>query len=389
MSKKTTKPADKITVDGKSYTLIGVDLNDDGRVNEIPVTVREFVADLKSGKYYRDRFCQRTDDQWSRIQKSKLIVSILQNRPIGSILCASGRAEETGDKNYTTFALIDGLQRSTAISEFVNDQFKIHNKQKPIMCRYKSDTGKKIISESVDIAGLKFSQLPEVLRELILNFRLFVYAYTGFENDEIDEIIFSTNNGKSPTSYQRMRFALGLENMRLLQPICDSTFFEDIHGIKPKNDSILCCLLRSLMMISGYYYNSLSTSEIMKFIDSFEDNVSTAVITEVQTLIEELAQIKYDLSDNEIEAFDACSTPHFVMAYQRFKEMRNPDGKNYLEFIQSFITSSEYRKFLDCCQSGSGGAQYSVDSIDNRQSIIEDYMDEFLDYPLPQDDETA
>lgn len=386
--KKTTKapkPKNTVTIDGAKYTLISVDRSENGNIREIPLRIKEFTEDMKAGVYYRDEFMQRTPDQWTKSQQSKLITSVLRNRPIGNILTATGRSE---DQNYTRNALIDGLQRSTALYEFVNDNLKLDNKLKPIVCRFKSESGE-IITHAYNIAGKKFSQLPEVLQETILNYRLFVYVYENFTDEELDTIIFSVNNGKSPTSYQRMRFSLGSENMKLLQPICDSTFWEDLAGCKTKNDSILCCVLRTIILNSCYAYNNLGTAEMMKFINDFEDNTTIATISEVQALIEELAQIKYDLSDNEIEVFDACSIPHIVRNLKKFKTMRNPDDKKYIDFIRAFITSAEYQKFLDLCQSGSGGAQYSADNVDGRQYTIDDYLDEFLDCPLPQDVKTA
>ena len=388
--KKKPSLTDTITIDNKKYTLMSVDKSEDGEIKEIPMRIAEFVADMQNGKFYRDRFMQRMPGQWSKVQRSNLILSILQNRPVGNIFVATGRIDDQNDQSYTKNALIDGLQRSTTISEFVNDEFRLNNKIKPIQCRFKAN-GKngEIISHTFDITGKKFSQLPEVLRETILNYRLFLYSCTGFTDDELDELIFSLNSGKAPTSYQKMRFALGSENMRLIQPINESTFFEDLHGCRPQNDSVLCCTMRIIILNSCYAYNNLGTAEIMKFINDFEDNTTTAVISEVKELVENLAEIKFSMTDNEIEVFDACTVPHVVMNLKKFKAMKNPDGKTYLEFFRAFITSAEYQKFLTLCQSGSGGTQYSAENVDGRQSIIDGYLDEFLDCPLPQDTKTA
>ena len=66
---------------------------------------------------------QRYNNAWGTQQKNSLIVSILQNFPIGEIIrnkvaSSDGISEE--------FEIVDGFQRITAISEYVNDNFALN-----------------------------------------------------------------------------------------------------------------------------------------------------------------------------------------------------------------------------------------------------------------------
>lgn len=295
-------------------------------------------------------------------------------------MTATGRDDT---QNYAVNSLIDGLQRSSTIYDYINNKFKLSGKLKPILCKFKDTESGEIISKEFKIAGKKFKQLPEILRDAILDYRLTVYSYKGFSDDELDSILYCVNSGKAPTSYQKMRFALGSNVMRTIQPMCESTLWEDVNGCTAKNDSILCCIIRILMMISNYYCNSYGTSDMNKFIDNFDDNIKMSAISETAVLIEQLAGIKFEMADEEIETLNACSIPHIIMNMRKFNKMRKADEtKTYLDCYRAFLASNDYKEFLEYSQSGSGSSQYSEESVNERQYIIDNFLYDFLNYPL-------
>lgn len=261
-------------------------------------------------------------------------------------------------------------------------------KLKPIRCKFKNTESGEIISREFAIAGKKFKQLPEILRDAILDYRLITYSYKGFSDDELDEIVYCVNSRKAPTSYQKMRFALGSNVMRTIQPMCESTLWEDVSECNSQNDSILCCVIRILMMISGFYCNSYGTSDMNKFIDNFDENIKMLVISETADLICQLAEIKFEMTDEEIETLNACFIPHIIMNMKKFSKMCKPDeSKTYLDCYRAFLNSSkDYERFVILSSSGSGGSQYSAENVDDRQYIIDTFIDDFLDYPLKHSD---
>lgn len=179
-------------------------------------------------------------------EKTKLIEAILHNRPVGTFAIALGRSES---KSYTVSSLVDGLQRTTAIVEYKQDKFALSKNASPISCHLIDDNGKEIEAD-FEIAGKKYSQLPNAIKIFFDEYRLDVYRYCNFTDSELDDIVFCMNNGKSPTAYQKLRFALGSEVMKYLQPVCDSFLWDDAKGCKAKNDSILGCVVRTLMMMT-------------------------------------------------------------------------------------------------------------------------------------------
>ena len=362
-----------IDVGGKTYTFAGI-VETRSQVKLIPFTVESYVRDVISGEIDRDTLIQREPDQWSTYTKSMLIYAMLMDRQIGNILIAKGRDES---KNYEIDSLIDGLQRTTAIVGYVNGEFSLSKKIPAINCRFK-DEEENSIEVPYEIGGKKFDKLPSVLQKSLLRYRLTVYEYVDFEDEELDEIDKCVNSGKSPTVYQKMRFTLGSDNMRMLQPLCDSTLWEDIPNVKAKNDSILACVIRTAMLNTRYAFNNLGAGQMNEFVSHFGENVTLSKIRETGELIEQLAEIKCGMSDDDIEIFSGCSIPHIVMNLKRYNSI-GENSVSYGEFLHDFFLSDEYQKFCDTEETGSGGSQYSLENVSERQAIIDDYLDSYFE----------
>lgn len=380
MAKKEINP-NIIEIDGVTYSL-SERSRDKSEVILIPYSIEAYAEKILSGKISRDVLIQRTNDQWTNKQKSTLIETILHNRPIGMFAVASGRSES---KNYTVLSLLEGLQRSTTIVDYKQDKFAISKKAKPISCIFTNANGE-AIEHNFEIAGKKYSQLPTVIQMFFDEYRLEVHRYCNFSDDELDEIVFCLNNGKSPTPYQKLRFALGSASMRYLQPMCDSTLWEDVKGCEAKNDSILGCIIRTLMMMTFYNYKTLSSTAMMKFADDevFNEYVKTSDFINLTTLIEELSEIKTALSDEDLSRFDAMTVPHYIMSFNAFKK-KGKTAEEYVHFLKSFWNSDNFKLFISCCKvkddsSKDGGSSlYSAEMVEDRQYAIDDYMDEYLD----------
>ena len=301
---------------GKLYNLLSIDLSSDRLVKEIPYNADEYIRKFDNGDIAGETPTQRTPDQWNKQKKSQLILSLLLNRPIGAILLAKGRSDST---SYARKTIIDGLQRSTAISDFINDRFSFTKDTPPIKCRYKNEDGE-TISENFDLAGKKFSKLPKVLQESILEYRLTTYLYDGFTDEELDGIMYCVNNGASFKPFQKMRIVLGSAIMEEIQPVCDSVFWEKAENITAKNDNILGCVIRSLMQLTGYKYNNLGTSEMTKFCEHFTENGNIKDIKKLDSLLNQLNGIIHrKMNDDEYTFLTPCFIPHLIMNLNLFR----------------------------------------------------------------------
>lgn len=139
-------------VDGELYTLIGV-AEFNHIIREVPYNVELFVKKIHENMISRDVLIQRTPDQWSNKMKSRLIESVLKNYQIGVILTACGRSES---QCYTVNSLIDGLQRATALVDYIDNKYALSRDAPPIKCRWKNASGN-IIERTFNISGKKFN----------------------------------------------------------------------------------------------------------------------------------------------------------------------------------------------------------------------------------------
>ena len=374
MAKK--KDLNVFEMHNKLYT-IAERAREESDVRMIPYTIKQYIDKVDNGEIRRDALIQRTDDQWAVKQKSKLAEAVLHNRPIGNIALAKGRS---GSKNYSITSLVDGLQRTTALVDFYHDKFALDKRAKPVICRCVDEEGN-IEKIEIEIAGKKYSQLPDALKVFFDEYKLTAFMHEGFTDEELDDIVFCMNNGKTPNAYQKMRFLLGSENMRLLQPICDSDLWEDAKGCKAKNDSILCCVIRTLMIMTHYNYTNLGSATMTKFVDEdvFNEYVKLSTIENLSNLVDELADIKDNLKGEEAEKFDSVTIPHYIIALDEFNK-NNKANKSFVDFLREFWQSEYYDKFTDACDAkGSGSGQYSSENVSERQYALYDFIDEYLD----------
>lgn len=376
MPKQPKDNNSEIEFDGEIYNLLSIDLASEQLVKEIPYNVGEYIQKFNSGDIAGDTPTQRTPDQWNRQKKSRFILSLLLNRPVGTILLAKGRSDST---SYSRKTIIDGLQRSTAMSEFISDHFSLANDTPPIKCKWKNPDGK-TITENFVLAGKKFSRLPKVLQETILEYRLTTYLYDGFTDEELDGIMYCVNNGASFKPFQKMRIVLGSALMEEIQPICDGVFWEKAGTITAKNDNILGCVIRSLMLVTDYNYGSLGTSEMNKFCIYFQENGKIKDIQKLDSLFNQLNGILHKkMNDKEYTFLTPCFIPHLILNLDKFNSTENPDDDIYTAFLNCFLSSDSYSEFNFCCQKlASGGGLYSRSMAEKRQAILDNALYSYI-----------
>lgn len=125
---------------------------------------------------------------WDIKRKSLLIHSILMGYPVPPFYAT---------KRDGVYDMLDGKQRSNAIVEFINDKFAlkgIPEVQNP------EDTE---IEE--DINDMKFSELAEEYRDLILSYTFTIYYYDGITDEQINEMFYRLNNGKPLSAIELSR----------------------------------------------------------------------------------------------------------------------------------------------------------------------------------------
>lgn len=115
---------------------------------------------------------------WDVKRKSLLIESMIIGYPIPAFYARR-------DENKV-FDMLDGKQRSSAITEYLNGEYAL--------------TG---VSEELE--GKTFSELPEEVQDDIISYSLTVYYFEDITEDEVNEMFYRLNNGKPLTAIELTR----------------------------------------------------------------------------------------------------------------------------------------------------------------------------------------
>ncbi len=142
---------------------------------------------IEKGQVLFDCAVQR-NPVWDLSRKSLLIHSMIEGYPIPPFYFA-----RRSDKKYDA---LDGLQRSTAISGFIHEEYCLTEDTPQIM----DEDG-----SPVEVSGKKMSELPEWAQDSIKDYSLTIYYFEDITDDEIAELFFRINNGKPLTSTELTR----------------------------------------------------------------------------------------------------------------------------------------------------------------------------------------
>ena len=115
---------------------------------------------------------------WDVKRKSLLIESMIIGYPIPAFYARR-------DENKV-FDMLDGKQRSSAITEYLNNEYAL--------------TG---VGEELE--GKTFSELPEEVQDDIISCSLTVYYFEDITEDEVNEMFYRLNNGKPLTAIELTR----------------------------------------------------------------------------------------------------------------------------------------------------------------------------------------
>lgn len=148
---------------------------------------------------------QRRDNLWNNAKKSAYILSVMFYFTPSIIL---GRTKGIETKFY----LIDGLQRISAIASFVSDGYKLNIQEHFIDIHDGEITN--IVNE---INGKKFSELPEIYKNILLNAKIpsvildIPEEYNSFE--KISYIFKILNINPTPLNKSELRYAIYYNEM--------------------------------------------------------------------------------------------------------------------------------------------------------------------------------
>lgn len=181
--------------------------------NATKLTISEFYENFVGEKYNLNPAYQRGNAVWSEDKKSFLIDSVLKNYPMPAIFLRPIVDNQTGK---TTYDVVDGKQRLTAIIDFIENRINLTD-------YFAEDDffGGEAPDEALKIAGLPFDEIKKqdkLFSDYVRQFWTYTisveYLYDE-DNDFIKTVFDRLNRNGEPLTDQELRNAKYSETLLL------------------------------------------------------------------------------------------------------------------------------------------------------------------------------
>ena len=286
----------------------------------LPQGIRQLAKWYEKGTLKFDLPIQRASGQWSLLQKSLLVHSILADYPIPALYLVKYK------DNETTYQALDGKQRCTSIFEFIHGEYALH-----------ASTPNVTIEETeYELANKLFEELSEDLKDLINGFRFTIYALENATDEEIEEAFARLNASVPLTLIQKARTEMGTDLARWTREMTQLPFFQ--HAIpltlaQARRESELEILLQSMLLMDakdeGYEYKAISMREVMKYCrdirEAYADERKKIILCIVEYLSDAFAEKHKFLKKTNVPMV-------FIMADLAMQnDIAPPDFKTFID----------------------------------------------------------
>lgn len=238
---------------------------------------------------------------WSADFKDKLIYSIIKSYPIGNI---SIRVRTDKNEKGAMQEVVDGQQRLTTIYKFIGDEYTIQG-----------DVSRKIIEYIVEYMGdendikleklkkrlnnkgkisLKYSQLPESIKENIKAYNISITNITNAKDDEITEYFRYLQNQERLRAGEIINSVPETKLEQYLDAIDKESLLAKLKfsNTRKQFDRVFYSILG---LVDGHIGFGVMDKDVMKFASDCKE-LNDETLIKVQRLINQLNCISHDES---------------------------------------------------------------------------------------------
>lgn len=303
-------------------------------------SIQMSVAQLKKwhdkGILRYDLAFQRSSGQWTFLQESLLIHSLLSRvLPVPALYFVKSQ-DESGE---TSYSVLDGLQRLTTIFRYIGDKgFRLHNDVPKV-----GDFGEgsnSTAGEGYDIAGKGFKDLPEPLQSAIENYKLTVYCLEDYDMEQLEDCFARLNASTPLTTVQKARTALGSELSAVLKVWNKSDFFWqacNFTSAQKKRESDFEVLLQAMLLLEarkGYNYKGISMADLTLFCKWIRNRYSE----DDQKTMEDLLEYLSDAFTERVKSLRKTNIP-MVLVLSKLAMEVNVVPEDFHDFIINYFNS--------------------------------------------------
>lgn len=314
-------------------------------------TVSNLLYNLKKGKISLEHPLQRQTGQWKRQAQSELIDSLLREYIVPP-LCF-----HVDEVTYD----IDGVQRLSIIDDYMKNRFALSKHLKPII----------IDEQEYIIAGKKYEQLEEELKEQLKAAQIHVYEILDATMEDIYENFRRLNNGKPLNKAQKLAVCMDVEINEAIHKIMAHPFLKKTGmtagDFKADNTRNIACQM--LILLSGQEFTDFRSPSIAKYAYSLNEN-KEETLELIHRVVEVLDELDNKIED-KIPSMKKLSIPMVVVAME--KVMDNPEKETaYLEWLKDFFdTYDSQDEYLKFCKTSTASAENVMGRLDYFLKVVE------------------
>ena len=339
----------------------------------VNVTVKALVKEMNNGTVSFDNIVQRglaweEDPAKGKDQKSLLVHSVIYGYFIPMFIAVS----KDGYKD-----MLDGKQRSNALKEFRNNDFKlnlINVTEDEKIVEYTNENGE---TESCELDGKFYKDLPEEIRERFDDRTLYIELFDEtMSDDEANTQFFRSNNGKALKAAERS-WAM-TRSVNIIDDIGQNILFEKMLTPKARESKIERTIIMkawATLTMDEPVWEDKFLAPILKVQEITDEEA--VKLNNVFTRIMEI----HDLIENKRVAKRMYARTHVASMVKVIADSIEKGFKP--EYVADFISyfynggktttiSSEYNK---SCSSGSNRKS----SVCKRVEILDEEYNKFFD----------
>lgn len=237
-------------------------------IGEDPFSVYEYLRQLEKGKILIQPDFQR-NQVWDKKQKSKFIESIILNFPLPPIYL--------NETKESTYIVIDGLQRSTALKQFYKGEYAL--------------TG---IEALPKYNGRKFKDLPEVLQSKFEDKKLTVFILKPSTPMVVIYDLFNRiNTGGTQLNRQEVRNCIFIgKSTQLLKELSEQQYFKQAisSGVSEQRMKDREVILRYLAF-RWFDYVNLYSGDMSDFVESAMKKINKKSEEDIQLIKDDFHKV--------------------------------------------------------------------------------------------------
>lgn len=311
-------------------------------------SAKQLSGMVKNGKINFEHIIQRSL-VWERARKSALIESMILGYPIPAVF-AKRMDDGSGKRSSNTYYIMDGKQRLSTVKEFLNDEFAL-SKLQPINY-FDTDEDKEI---EVDISGMKFSELPDGLKDFLNTVTFSVTYFDNLTSEEEKELFKRLNAGK-PLSTKSRTLASAKDIEGLLDLGSHKLFEEMLSDKARQNKNQAVIVAKILTMLNSEVEDiSFASKDFNPQIEEME--ISDGEKLDLIRVLNYIVNVHDELKENKEKdvAKKLYTETHLVSLVPYIKQsVDNGDSEAMfadflIDFFKTENASDVYAEYMEAC----------------------------------------